>query len=157
MRADRLAAIHHVQTAMPEGGEADARRFYGNLLGLREIEKPEPLRARGGVWFQSGTLQLHLGIDRDFAPATKAHVAFEVVDLDAMRDRCHTAGHPVREDGDLPGYARFYVDDPFGNRVEILQPIETTASIIDYLMQGPDFGDLDLTRDRSPMRDIGLS
>jgi hypothetical protein len=63
----------------------------------------------------------------------------------------------VREDGDLPGYARFYVDDPFGNRVEILQPLESTASIVDYLMQGPDLDDLDLTRDRSPMRDIDLS
>ena len=121
MRADRLPAIHHVQTAMPEGGEADARRFYGDLLGLREIETPEPMRAR--VWFQTGALQPHLGVDRNFAPATKAHVAFEVADLDAIRDRCQAAGHPVREDGDLPGYARVYIDDPFGNRVEILQPL----------------------------------
>ncbi len=123
MRAERIPAIHHVQTAMPSRGEADARRFYGDLLGLREIEKPESLRTRGGVWFQSGTLQLHLGVDPDFAPATKAHVALEVADLAAVRQRCESAGHPVREDDDLPGYARFYTDDPFGNRVEILQPL----------------------------------
>lgn len=122
MRADRLPAIHHVQTAMPEGGEVDARRFYGDLIGLSEIEKPEPLRSRGGVWFQSGTLQLHLGVDRDFSPATKAHVAFEVADIAATRQRCLAGGHPVRDDDDLPGYTRFYTDDPFGNRVEILQP-----------------------------------
>ncbi len=122
MRPERHPAIHHVQTGMPAGAEAEARRFYGELLGLREIEKPESLRSRGGVWFQSGTLQLHLGVDPDFAPATKAHVAFEVADLDAARRRCLAAGHPVRDDSDLPGHARFYTDDPFGNRVEILQP-----------------------------------
>jgi catechol 2,3-dioxygenase-like lactoylglutathione lyase family enzyme len=124
MRADAIPAIHHVQTAIPRNGEADARRFYGDVLGLREVEKPESLRARGGVWYQTGTLQLHLGVDPDFTPATKAHVAFEVADLDAVRQRCLAAGHPVREDADLPGYARFYVDDLFGNRVEILHPTD---------------------------------
>jgi catechol 2,3-dioxygenase-like lactoylglutathione lyase family enzyme len=122
MRADRIPAIHHVQTAIPKDGEEAARRFYGDLLGLPEIDKPESLRGRGGVWYQTGTLQLHLGVDPAFVPATKAHVAFAVADLDAVRQRCVTAGHPVREDGDLPGYARIYVDDPFGNRVELLQP-----------------------------------
>jgi catechol 2,3-dioxygenase-like lactoylglutathione lyase family enzyme len=116
---------------MPAGKEADARRFYGDILGLREIEKPEPLRARGGVWYQSGTLQLHLGVDPEFSPASKAHVAFEVANLDTVRQRCQAAGHPAREDGDLPGYARFYTDDPFGNRVEILQPVGSTPSIVD--------------------------
>jgi catechol 2,3-dioxygenase-like lactoylglutathione lyase family enzyme len=157
MRADRRPALHHVLTAMPAGGEDAVRRFYGDLLGLTEIAKPEVLRARGSVWFRTGTLQLHLGVVPDFCPATKAHVALEVTDLGAIRERCRAAGNPVREDGDLPGYARFYVDDPFGNRVEILQPLESTASIVDYLMQGPDLDDLDLTRDRSPMRDIDLS
>ncbi|HSK39291.1 MAG TPA: VOC family protein [Arenibaculum sp.] len=124
MRADRAPAIHHVQVAIPAAGDAAARRFYGDVLGLREIEKPEPLRARGGVWYQTGTLQLHLGIDPDFTPATKAHVALEVADLDVARCRCVEAGHPVREDAELPGYARFFVDDPFGNRVEILQRVD---------------------------------
>lgn len=115
---------------MPAGGEAAARRFYADLLGLREIEKPEPLRSRGGVWFQSGTLQLHLGVDSDFIPATKAHVAFEMADLDTVRQRCRDAGHPVREDGELPGYTRFYTDDPFGNRVELLQPQDDPSAAI---------------------------
>lgn len=109
---------------MPEGQEAAARRFCGELLGLREIGKPGTLKGRGGVWFQTGTLQLHLGVDPRFAPATRAHVAIEVADLDAVRQRCVAAGHPVREDSELPGYARFYVDDPFGNRVEILRQRE---------------------------------
>lgn len=150
-------ALHHVQTAMPAGGEEAARRFYGEVLGLREIDKPEPLRARGGVWFRTGTLPLHLGVDPDFAPATKAHVALEVPDLRAVRERCLAAGHPVREDGDLPGYARLYVDDPFGNRVELLQSISSTTGIVDALLNGPDLGELDLTRDRSPMRDVDLT
>ena len=115
--------IHHVQIAIPAGGEDAARRFYGDVVGFSEVEKPENLRARGGVWFETGNLQLHLGVDPAFAPATKAHVAFEVSDIATMRERCIAAGHPVREDEPLPGYDRFYVDDPFGNRTEILQPI----------------------------------
>jgi catechol 2,3-dioxygenase-like lactoylglutathione lyase family enzyme len=140
-KADREPALHHVQTAIPAGGEDAARRFYGGVLGLRELEKPETLRRRGGVWFATGTLQLHLGVDPAFTPATKAHVAFEVNDLDAIRKRCLVAGHDIQEDGDLPGYARFYVDDPFGNRVEILQPTEATTSIVDELMSGHDLSD----------------
>lgn len=115
-------AIHHVQMAIPAGGEDAARCFYGTVLGLREIEKPENLRARGGAWFRTGNLYLHLGVDPAFAPATKAHVAFEVDDIGAARARCEAAGHPTREDEPLPGFDRFHVDDPFGNRVEILQP-----------------------------------
>ena len=135
-----IKGMHHVMIAIPKGGEAEARAFYGEALGLRELPKPETLQARGGVWFQSSTLQLHLGVDPDFVPATKAHVAFEVVDLDAARQRCLAAGHPVRDDGDLPGYARFYTDDPFGNRVETLQPTEATRSIVDSITQGSDVG-----------------
>lgn len=123
MRADRPASIHHVQVAIPAGGEDEARRFYAGVLGLREIDKPENLRARGGVWFETRNLQLHLGVDRSFTPASKAHVAFEVDDLAGMRERCVAAGLTVREDEPLPGYERFYVDDPFGNRTEILQPV----------------------------------
>jgi catechol 2,3-dioxygenase-like lactoylglutathione lyase family enzyme len=156
MTSTSMPAIHHVQIAIPAGGEAAARRFYGELLGLREIEKPEVLQARGGVWFASGTLQLHLGVNPAFVPATRAHVAFEVADLAAVRRRCEAAGSPPRDDADLPGYARFYVDDPFGNRVEILQPLKATASIVDYIRQGPDLSELDLTRDRGTMRDGDL-
>lgn len=125
----RLPAIHHVRVAIPVGGEGAARRFYGEVLGLREIEKPESLRARGGVWYETGTLQLHLGVDRAFAPATKAHVAIEVDDIDASSTRCEAAGQLTREDGPLPGYRRFYVDDPFGNRTEILQPTAEPAGM----------------------------
>lgn len=118
-----LPSIHHVQIAMPAGGEEAARRFYGGILGLVEIEKPENLRARGGVWFETGNLPLHLGVDPAFSPATKAHIAFQVDDIEAMRRRCEAAGLVVRNDEPLPGYDRFYVDDPFGNRTEILTPI----------------------------------
>jgi len=115
-------AIHHVQIAVPAGGEAAARAFYGDLLGLEEIAKPANLLARGGVWFQSATLQLHLGVDAAFRPAGKAHVAFQVHDLPAARARLTAAGYTLTEDEPLPGYSRCYVADPFGNRTEILEP-----------------------------------
>lgn len=118
-----LPRIHHVQIVIPAGGEDAARRFYGDLLGLGEIEKPENLRARGGVWFETGNLQLHLGVDPRFKPAAKAHVAFEVDDIEGMHERCVAACMAVRHDEPLPGYERFYVDDPFGNRTEVLQPV----------------------------------
>ena len=105
---------------MPAGGEDDARAFYGELLGFREIGKPANLVARGGCWFETGNLQLHLGVDKDFRPATKAHIAYEVDDLASVRTRLEEAGIAIVEDEPLPGYERFYVADPFGNRVEIL-------------------------------------
>ena len=115
--------IHHVQVAMPRDEEAAARAFYGDLLGFEEIAKPENLAKRGGAWFQTGNLQLHLGVDADFTPAKKAHVAYEVSDLAAVRERLISAGVAIVEDDELPGFERFYVADPFGNRVEILQPL----------------------------------
>jgi catechol 2,3-dioxygenase-like lactoylglutathione lyase family enzyme len=120
---DRRHRIHHVQVAIPAGGEEQARAFYGELLRFDEIDKPENLVSRGGCWFQTGNLQLHLGVDKDFVPARKAHVAYEVDDLDKLRRRLETAGYAIAEDEPLPGYDRFYVADPFGNRVEILQPL----------------------------------
>ena len=109
--------IDHVQVAAPPGCEAEARRFYGDLLGLEEIEKPEPLRARGGVWFRLGSeQQLHVGVDEAFAPARKAHPAFAVDDLDALATRLGD----VTWDDALPGARRFYASDPFGNRLEFL-------------------------------------
>lgn len=118
---DTAAALHHVQTAIPAGGEDAARRFYGDLLGLAEIAKPENLQARAGVWFATATLQLHLGVDPHFRPATKAHAAFAVHDLPALRARLLAAGHPTTTDEPLPGYDRCYTNDPFGNRIELLQ------------------------------------
>lgn len=119
-----MASLHHVQVAIPAGGEAAARAFYGGLLGLDEIPKPENLARRGGVWFQTGTLQMHLGIDHDFRPALKAHVALEVADLAALRARLEAAGYPTTTDEPLPGWDRCYVADPFGNRTELLERAE---------------------------------
>lgn len=116
-----IPSIHHVLVAIPPDGEDLARRFYRETLGLREVEKPANLQARGGVWFQTGNLQLHLGVDRSFTPATKAHVAFEVTGLAGMRGRLLTGGYTVADDEPLPGFDRFYVQDPFGNRVELLE------------------------------------
>jgi catechol 2,3-dioxygenase-like lactoylglutathione lyase family enzyme len=100
----------------PPGCEDDAREFYGALLGLVEVEKPEPLRGRGGVWFE----QLHVGVEPDFAPARKAHPALRVDDLDAVAARLSAAGRRVDWDDTLPGVRRFYTADPWGNRVELL-------------------------------------
>ncbi len=106
---------------MPAGREGAARAFYGAALGLPEIAKPAPLAARGGVWYAIGDLQLHLGVAEDFSPATKAHPAFRVRDAAAVAERLREAGFAVRWDSALPGSTRFFTDDPFGNRVEILQ------------------------------------
>ncbi len=114
--------IDHVQVAAPGGCEKAARRFYGGLLGLEELEKPEALKPRGGVWFRVGAHQLHVGVEEPFAPATKAHPAFRVADLDAVRERLAGAGVAVRDDdGTIPGMRRFYAADPFGNRLEFLE------------------------------------
>ena len=105
---------------MPPGREGAVRAFYGVALGLREIAKPAPLAARGGVWYAVGDLQLHLGVAEDFSPATKAHPAFRVRDAAAVAERLRDAGFAVRWDTALPGCTRFFTDDPFGNRIEII-------------------------------------
>jgi catechol 2,3-dioxygenase-like lactoylglutathione lyase family enzyme len=114
--------IHHVQIAIPVGGEPAARRFYGGLLGLEELPKPPRLAARGGLWFRLGAQELHLGADANFAPARKAHPAFQWSGLPALRQELTEGGVLVREEEPLPGFRRFYVDDPFGNRLEFLEP-----------------------------------
>jgi catechol 2,3-dioxygenase-like lactoylglutathione lyase family enzyme len=116
-----LISIDHVQIAAPPGCEPAARAFYGDLLGLAGLEKPPALAARGGVWFAVGaSQQLHIGVERRHAPARKAHPAFAATDLDALAARLEAAGHPVRWDAELPGVRRFHVDDPWGNRLEIV-------------------------------------
>ena len=117
-----IVALDHVQLAMPAGGEAVARAFYAGVLGLAEQPKPENLRKRGGVWFGSGDLKVHLGVEAGFRPARKAHPAFRVKNLAELRARCEAAGYPTVDDEPLPGYQRFYVFDPFGNRIECLEP-----------------------------------
>jgi predicted enzyme related to lactoylglutathione lyase len=109
-----------VQVAAPPGCEAEARGFYGALLGLEEVPKPPALAARGGVWFACGAQQLHVGVAQDFAPATKAHPALVAANLEALAARLVAAGADVHWDSDLPGVARFYVADPWGNRLELL-------------------------------------
>jgi catechol 2,3-dioxygenase-like lactoylglutathione lyase family enzyme len=109
--------IDHVQLAAPPGCEDDARAFFGGLLGLPELPKPTALAARGGVWFElGGGQQLHVGVTQDFAPATKAHPAFAVDDLDALAARLGD----VQWDEELPGVRRFYAADPWGNRLEFV-------------------------------------
>jgi catechol 2,3-dioxygenase-like lactoylglutathione lyase family enzyme len=111
--------LDHVQVAAPPGCEAEARGFYGRLLGLRELPKPPALAARGGVWFE----QLHVGVQEDFAPARKAHPALlvgDAVQLSALAERLTLAGVPVHWGTDIPGVARFHTQDPWGNRLELL-------------------------------------
>jgi catechol 2,3-dioxygenase-like lactoylglutathione lyase family enzyme len=121
-----IRALDHVQLAMPEGEEEKARAFYGCLLGMQEVPKPENLRARGGCWFESGQLKLHLGVDPDFRPARKAHPAFVVDGLDELACALSKAGYRVVEDEPLAGYDRRYVSDPFGNRIELMEPIRAS-------------------------------
>ena len=115
-----LAGIDHVQLAAPPGCEPEARRFFGGLLGLEELEKPEALRERGGVWFRIGAQELHVGVEADFAPARKAHPAFLVPEYDAVRSRLRAAGVELRDDTSIPGVRRCYAADPWGNRLELI-------------------------------------
>lgn len=115
-----LTVLHHVQLAMPEGGEARARAFYAGLLGLPEVAKPPLLARRGGCWFEEGAVRLHLGVEGDFRPARKAHPAFVVDDLDALLRRLAEAGVEAVPDDAIPGVRRVYVADPFGNRIELM-------------------------------------
>ena len=115
-----LTRIDHVQLAMPPGGEDAARGFYRDLLGMREEAKPAELAARGGCWFRDGAVRLHLGVEADFRPARKAHPALRVSGFEALIAALRRADCPVREDGDFEGAARVYVDDPFGNRLELI-------------------------------------
>lgn len=115
-----ITGFDHVQLAMPPGGEQTARAFYAGVLGLAEVPKPEPLAARGGCWFEAGAVKLHLGVEQAFRPARKAHPAFAVRNLAAFIAHLRAAGLEVREDHELPGVARANIDDPFGNRIELV-------------------------------------
>jgi catechol 2,3-dioxygenase-like lactoylglutathione lyase family enzyme len=121
-RAVRVIDIDHVQIAAPPGCEEQARRFFGELLGLEEIEKPEPLRSRGGCWFRVGSRQLHIGVEKHFRPAEKAHPAFTVQDIDGVFAALSAAGVRCAWDDPLGGVRRFYAVDPWGNRLEFTEP-----------------------------------
>jgi catechol 2,3-dioxygenase-like lactoylglutathione lyase family enzyme len=119
--------IDHIQLAIPVGGEELARRFYGRVLGLTELPKPLKLAARGGAWFQCGSLQLHLGVDADFHPAWRAHPGLLVRDLGELIKTLTAAGFEVKYDSEpIQGFERAFTTDPFGNRIELLQAHERT-------------------------------
>ena len=122
-----VTGIDHVQLAAPRGCEPAAREFFGRLLGLEEIEKPEPLRSRGGCWFRVGSRQLHIGVEEDFRPATKAHPAFAVEDVEKTLTALTSAGVVCKWDDAHDGIRRFYAPDPWGNRLEFTEP--TTDAI----------------------------
>jgi catechol 2,3-dioxygenase-like lactoylglutathione lyase family enzyme len=107
---------------MPQGGEAKARAFYNGLLGIPEFPKPAELAGRGGCWFVDGALKLHIGVEPDFKPSSKAHCAFIVEDLPALTAKLREAGFEIRDGEAFDGYARAYVTDPFGNRIELMEP-----------------------------------
>ncbi|WP_079505664.1 VOC family protein [Mesobacillus jeotgali] len=117
----KFKAIDHVQLAAPSGTEEQARKFFGEILGFEEIEKPDELKKRGGAWFQFGSCQIHVGIEKDFVPAKKAHPAFEVENIEALKEHLSAAGVKYLKDDKLPGANRIYVNDPFGNRIELLE------------------------------------
>ncbi|MGC0051615.1 VOC family protein [Brucella pituitosa] len=117
----RIIQLDHIQLAMPKGEEEKARAFYEGLLGVPEVSKPQNLAARGGCWFERGSLKIHLGIDPDFIPARKAHPAFIVEELAELTETLIKAGVSVVEDEPLVGYARRYVSAPFGNRIELME------------------------------------
>jgi catechol 2,3-dioxygenase-like lactoylglutathione lyase family enzyme len=114
--------LHHVQLLMPPGGEERARAFYRDRLGLTELTKPPVLAARGGCWFRGGGAELHLSIDPEFAPARRSHPGLLVSGLDALAGRLAEGGVAVEPDGNFPGFRRCYATDPFGNRLEFLEP-----------------------------------
>jgi catechol 2,3-dioxygenase-like lactoylglutathione lyase family enzyme len=113
-------AIDHVQLAMPPDEEKIARSFYADLLGMKELTKPAELAKRGGCWFESGNVQLHLGVESDFRPAKKAHPALRCLDYEALLQRLQRAGIEVNEPEDIPGVKRCHIHDPFGNRLELV-------------------------------------
>jgi catechol 2,3-dioxygenase-like lactoylglutathione lyase family enzyme len=118
-----ISSLDHVQLAAPPGSEDLLRDYYVDVLGMAEVDKPPALAARGGCWFEAGSLRLHLGIEQDFRPARKAHPGIAVTGIAAFAERVAARGATVTWDGDLPGHRRFYSHDPVGNRLEFLEPL----------------------------------
>ena len=114
-------SIDHIQLAAPKGSEDIARNFFKSILGIDELEKPEELKKRGGVWFQFANHQIHIGIEEPFYPAKKAHPAFEIDNIEALKIHLNKNGIQVIEDENLPGAKRCFISDPFGNRLEFLE------------------------------------
>ncbi|CAM3190310.1 VOC family protein [Filibacter tadaridae] len=118
---DYITGLDHIQIAAPPNSEAKARIFYGKLLGMKEIPKPENLKARGGCWFLCGAQEVHIGIQSDFMPAKKAHPGFTVIALELLKTRLEKADYVVSEELPIDGRSRFFTHDPFGNRIEFLE------------------------------------
>lgn len=116
-----VVALDHIQIAMPKGREQEAREFYQDILGISEVSKPAELSGRGGVWFESGKLKIHLGVEDDFRPARKAHPGLLVRDLDELLAVLKHKGYAVTNDKSLLGVTRAFTHDPFGNRIELIQ------------------------------------
>lgn len=121
MKTVRVTKIDHVQLAMPGGGEEEARTFYSGLLSIREVPKPADLATRGGCWFEDGDLKIHLGVEENFRPALKAHPALIVEDLESLITKLIDGGLEV-ETKSMEDQLHAYVHDPFGNRIELLEP-----------------------------------
>ena len=119
-----IKRVDHIQLAAPIGSEDEARSFFQGVLSLNEVEKPQELKKNGGVWFSNGHIHIHVGIEEPFAPAKKAHPAFEVSDIEALASQITGKGVDIKYDDRLPGAKRFYVNDPFGNRLEFLEWVE---------------------------------
>lgn len=123
----RVVGLHHVQLAMPPDGEPEAVAFYQGLLSIPQVPKPDHLASRGGCWFEDGDVRIHLGVEQEFRPARKAHPALVVDDLEALVARLREADVEVVVDQPLSGFDRVYVTDPFGNRLEVLQPLHVNS------------------------------
>ena len=121
-----MLRIDHIQLAMPSGRETEAAAFYEGILGIPQVPKPAHLAVRGGCWFESGQTKIHLGVESEFRPAKKAHPALIVDDLRGLVNALELNGHEVVDDEPLEGYSRVYAADPFGNRIEFMQPNRPT-------------------------------
>lgn len=120
-RLSFVKGIDHVQVAAPNGSEEEARSFYSDVLGMKEVEKPESLKGRGGCWFQCGIQEVHVGIEEPFNPSKKAHPGFIAEDLEGLQQALLTAGYTVKDDAPIAGRKRIFTEDPFGNRIEFLE------------------------------------
>ena len=116
-----ITGIDHIQLAMPKGGENRARAFFTDILGMKELPKPVSLMGRGGVWFACGPQELHVGVEDGFRPAKKAHPAFLVGDISALEAHLRGQGVQITHQPPLPGARRIFVEDPFGNRIELIE------------------------------------
>jgi catechol 2,3-dioxygenase-like lactoylglutathione lyase family enzyme len=129
MSSALIKRLEHVQLAMPVGGEERAREFYQGALGIPEVRKPSYLAHRGGCWFERDELKIHLGADTDFNPARRAHPALLVEGLRELAEKLRRLGYEVQPDERLEGYARIYVHDPFGNRIELMEPLTHNSDV----------------------------